>query len=231
METKVCEFNKFGFCKFNQSCRKRHVDKLCEEENCKESFYENRHPKHCRYYSIYKRCKFGDFCRFKHSEKCVPGDSFSFSSKIELLENTIVKNKNDIDNLIDKVIHLENMLREFCHQIPDSTKDRNNEEEVENEVVITQDDELIVESFSCEICEEHFMNILYLTNHMKTHDLIPQLDGVSMFPETRPECLKCDECGMEFSGRGCERFLAQHKKEKLKNKRKKERLKNKITMN
>ena len=62
----VCYFNKFGFCKFLQKCRFRHVDKLCEEENCEIKSCSSRHPKACRYFSEFKMCKFGEYCRFAH---------------------------------------------------------------------------------------------------------------------------------------------------------------------
>ena len=28
----VCQFNKFGFCKFKEACRKQHVKELCENQ-------------------------------------------------------------------------------------------------------------------------------------------------------------------------------------------------------
>ena len=30
----VYEFNKFGFCKYKEMCRKKHVGELCENLNC-----------------------------------------------------------------------------------------------------------------------------------------------------------------------------------------------------
>ena len=89
----VCYFNKFGFCKFLQKCRFRHVDKLCDDENCEIKSCSSRHPKACRYFSEFKMCKFGEYCRFSH---IVSADD----SKIEM------------ENVVDKLDTIEKVLKE-----------------------------------------------------------------------------------------------------------------------
>ena len=69
MAETVCRHNKFGFCKFGERCHKRHVDKCCENSECDVKLCENRLPRICKYFSIYKRCKYNEFCKYKHFDE------------------------------------------------------------------------------------------------------------------------------------------------------------------
>ena len=53
----VCSFNKFGYCKFRNNCRKMHVNENCENESCEITTWKLRHPKPCRYFRDLRRCK------------------------------------------------------------------------------------------------------------------------------------------------------------------------------
>ena len=78
----VCLYNKFGFCKFKETCKFRHISEKCELESCKFESCDLRHPKECRFFNQYRRCKFGDYCFYKHKEK-----------------ETINNFKNDVENV------------------------------------------------------------------------------------------------------------------------------------
>ena len=62
-----CPHNKFGYCKHKQMCRNLHVDVICGNSACDISICLSRHPKACRYYRDYGRCKFNP-CAFLHLE-------------------------------------------------------------------------------------------------------------------------------------------------------------------
>ena len=64
----VCKFNKFGYCRYKENCRKMHVDKLCDNPSCELSKCIQRHPKVCKWYRDHIRCKF-DPCKFTHIVK------------------------------------------------------------------------------------------------------------------------------------------------------------------
>ena len=64
----ICLHNKFGHCKFRETCRHPHNNEICEETNCEINKCSKRHPKSCRYFKDFNRCKFGDFCSFVHRE-------------------------------------------------------------------------------------------------------------------------------------------------------------------
>ena len=62
----ICSKNKFGFCKFGNLCRMKHLEKLCDSENCEIVNCEMRNPKDCYFYNFYGSCKFGEYCRYHH---------------------------------------------------------------------------------------------------------------------------------------------------------------------
>ena len=62
----VCNYNKFGHCRFKGNCRKEHVDTICEANDCDMKTCNKRHPKACHYFSVFGRCKFGSFCDYVH---------------------------------------------------------------------------------------------------------------------------------------------------------------------
>ena len=84
----VCRFNQFGFCKFRNSCFRKHVNSICENVRCLKSDCELRHPKLCRYFAQYNYCMFGEYCKFKHSETRSSG-----------IDKEIEKLKSEIDKL------------------------------------------------------------------------------------------------------------------------------------
>ena len=62
----VCTFNKFGYCKFKQNCRKQHITEKCENDSCDTKTCNLRHPRVCRYFRDIGFCKFGEWCLFNH---------------------------------------------------------------------------------------------------------------------------------------------------------------------
>ena len=70
MAVEFCKFNKFGFCKFGNECRKKHFDTICEHNFCENvKSWEKRHPRNCYYFFAYGYCKFGVDCQFKHGKE------------------------------------------------------------------------------------------------------------------------------------------------------------------
>jgi hypothetical protein len=65
----VCVFNKYGFCKYLETCRNYHEKKICEISQCEVRKCPLRHPKICKFYRDNGYCKFGEFCYFSHKTK------------------------------------------------------------------------------------------------------------------------------------------------------------------
>ena len=55
----VCNFNKFGYCKFGNTCQRKHVNVTCENKACEISDCFLRHPRECSFFKNFKYCKFG----------------------------------------------------------------------------------------------------------------------------------------------------------------------------
>ena len=67
-ESKICQYNETGFCKFREHCRKRHENKICQENHDYKSHgCTVRHPKKCRNYEREGTCKFKE-CAYTHQE-------------------------------------------------------------------------------------------------------------------------------------------------------------------
>ena len=60
--------NKFGYCKFQQSCKRKYYIEVCQEfEVCKTiETCLKRHPKRCKKNNSYNGCNFGSDCTYKH---------------------------------------------------------------------------------------------------------------------------------------------------------------------
>ena len=67
----VCKYQKYGFCKFKDSCKNQHLVKTCENltacENVKSC--HKRHPRVCKRFALEKVCSFGADCAYQHQEE------------------------------------------------------------------------------------------------------------------------------------------------------------------
>ena len=117
----VCRYNKFGFCKFKESCRILHVndDPLCVLQECKK-----RHPKKCKFHR-YNKCKCKENCAFSH-DLTKPLDDESLK-KFDQLETNLENANDEInsklisnDKLVQMEIKIENFLKlekEVCDAV------------------------------------------------------------------------------------------------------------------
>ena len=108
MVKKPCDFNKFGYCKFGDRCSLRPNNIICENVECIIQTREKRHPKECKYFEMYRRCKFLEFCRFKHTTD-FPNDNLR--KRVESLENTLAEVKISLEKSLKKNDYLENKLK------------------------------------------------------------------------------------------------------------------------
>ena len=106
----VCRYNKFGFCKFQEVCRKKHVNEKCNSSSCEITLCELRHPKICRYFRDHRRCKFGEYCYFEHKENehgVFEQKLNEMKTKIDKLEKKVIEKDDIIKNLVEKVENFE----------------------------------------------------------------------------------------------------------------------------
>ena len=105
----VCQFFKYGFCKYRETCRKFHSEETCENEHCETLNCLKRHPRECKYYKIYKRCKFGSYCLFTHvsEESTKEANDEKLDAKFEYIEKEVENLKATIKASNAKIEDLE----------------------------------------------------------------------------------------------------------------------------
>ena len=102
----VCFHNKYGYCKFKEECRRRHVNTICENKSYEVSTCNSRHPRLCKYYIQYGRCKFNP-CAFLHFER---DDSIdNLKKENEVISENIRKIDKEIQELNDKLASSDNL--------------------------------------------------------------------------------------------------------------------------
>ena len=92
----ICKYNKFGFCKLKDQCKKYHVNEACKEGSfCGQiTICPLRHPKLCKRIVMEEHCKFQERCAYNHKRR----HNIQFEEKHELHED--VKNlKAELDIL------------------------------------------------------------------------------------------------------------------------------------
>ena len=91
VDSNVCQFYKFGYCRFRDTCRKQHIQETCEDIECDLNACNKRHPLTCKYFIEFQRCKFGEYCCFKHEKVTIRNneENDKLKKKIEQLETAI----------------------------------------------------------------------------------------------------------------------------------------------
>ena len=96
-EVLFCKFHQFGHCKFGSTRRKFHTKETCNTFKCIISDCSYRHPRQCKFFVLYGRCKFGTDCSFLHvttedevtkAIKTIQDEVFSLKSEILSLKIT-----------------------------------------------------------------------------------------------------------------------------------------------
>ena len=82
----MCRTNKYGYCKYGDNYRYRHIDEKCETKNCNVFDCDKRHPKICNFIRDYGQCKFNTYCKYDHDKPKNIKETFE---KIEDLEKKI----------------------------------------------------------------------------------------------------------------------------------------------
>ena len=110
----VCTYNKYGYCKYKEICRKQHVNEKCENSSCDIQTCNLRHPITCKFFRKYNYCKFNP-CAFLHVEKDsiekLGSENKNMQKRFDLLEEKLDKALETI-NCLDKFNTLENIIHQ-----------------------------------------------------------------------------------------------------------------------
>ena len=89
MEEKVCMHQKFGRCKFNKNCTKKHLEETCQDLSAfiNKVSTQKRHPKGSNRFDIEGFCRFGVGCDYYHQEHSKINSEINV--KVENLEKTV----------------------------------------------------------------------------------------------------------------------------------------------
>ena len=90
MEGEVCQYFKFGFCKFKSKCKRIHFTEECQNNSTCEgkSTCQKRHPKNCKRYTS-GNCSFKVDCAYKHQSNIAVLDHSNIEQKVKFLENFV----------------------------------------------------------------------------------------------------------------------------------------------
>ena len=116
MEGEVCLFQKFGFCKFQGGCKRKHFQEVCDQlskcNNIKQC--EKRHPKTCKRYASGKICRFQEDCAYFHQVENQEGQN-ELQLKVDMLEKMVVQlNKKEESKKVEK---LEEVVKALCRKV------------------------------------------------------------------------------------------------------------------
>ena len=118
LQNVICLYNKFGYCKYGKNCRRKHVNRICQSENCPIEKCSLRHPKKCRYFETFKYCKFNQYCSYSHCEteersenskddeatkKYYEDIITGHLNEIEILKSEIIEKDNEISNMKEEI--------------------------------------------------------------------------------------------------------------------------------
>ena len=237
----VCSFYKFGYCKHKEYCRKRHVKETCENLACDISTCDYRHPKVCKWYRDYHKCKF-DPCLFLHKANDTKIDMLkkeneAISKNIQNIENALKDldaKMVDSETIIDRLENIQNkferfteMEKQICDQetlISTLVKRVNDMEEV----ILNQKDDTTKD----QVEKSNVTKSSNAENEIVAEEIIEEASfecdkcgfisknnhGLKIHKKKKHgEKLKCDLCDKEFDSK---RFLEIHTKAHSYNKQK-----------
>ena len=113
MSNTICQYFKFGHCKFGVMCRHKHVQETCQDSYCEAQQCSLRHPRKCHYFQHFNRCKFNDYCSYLHDhtgaaqvEQVINLDDIKL--KVNQTYTTLNEHKNEVEVMKTRIEMLEN---------------------------------------------------------------------------------------------------------------------------
>ena len=168
-----------------------HNNEICENPECEIKSCNLRHPRVCNYFRDYKRCKFGEWCSFRHEEN----ENKKTSDRMSEIEK-MLKEKDDLEEKIkkcnEKLQEMEIIIKRF--------------EELESK--ISKKDVLIT------VLQQNMkdLEIRMLAAENKTPEIEPVEKIVEVDASCKPvEKFKCDQCDFDTTSK---KGLNIHKKRK-----------------
>ena len=121
MDSEICQYGKYGYCKFKSECKRKHLSEECKDlQNCKNmKSCEKRHPKRCKKHDS-EKCRFGEISTYKRLEPEQNKEFDIMKEKLQKLEEIVqkehTKNK-EYDILKEKLKKLEQVVPALTRKV------------------------------------------------------------------------------------------------------------------
>ena len=132
MQDEICKYNKTGFCKFKEDCRKTHNNIMYENpEVCMGETCTKRHPKDCTNFSKSGSCRPKEKCAYKHTQPII------YQAKLdEAMLMMILGHQQKISDLTKEVENLKLVVQSIEEANKNREKETIKEVIIENSVLV-----------------------------------------------------------------------------------------------
>ena len=113
----VCNFDYRGYCKYKHECLKHHFIEICYDKTCRDNLCAKRHPRNCYFFTNFRNCKFGNYCKYLHETP----EPVIIEVKDNVDEVKKLKNENEV--LLTKNANLESDIRDKNDKVLKLKKD------------------------------------------------------------------------------------------------------------
>ena len=145
MEDEVCHFQKFGYCKFQERCKRKHFTQVCDSlSRCKDKDKcQKRHPKNCKRFASETGCRHKEGCAYSHNVPNQFDEDNEVNEKVSRLEKMVDElTKKVFNQETEKVKELDKIVKVLVRKVlsleSDITEMKKNKiasEGIEGEVV------------------------------------------------------------------------------------------------
>ena len=173
---------------FKRHCRLMHVKELCSESECEIKKCSRRHPRECRYYRDYNRCKFGEYCFFSHDT--INQSNVVINTSVEKMESKVKVIEKQVEEMKEQILKLTKLLDSKTSDIINLEIKVNRVEKESSEEKIKSDK---LESKIKEVEENNFILIHAVDDVEKATKVIKH-----QLTNQQPLKFTCNICGEEF---------------------------------
>ena len=203
----VCAYHKYGHCKYKNTCRKRHVDELCKENACVIDLCSKRHPRQCRYYQNFGRCKCGKFCSFSHdvmANTSIREEILAMKHRLSQLEELTFKQASDLKTMSENIDALKkenDKLRQDAENFNANVKNI-------IEKVVSQTTEAVIKQMTThQTSVENQTNLLLNSMQEQITSIMNLNTSKTVSSPVNDDSIQCNVCDKHY---GSKRKLAEH---------------------
>ena len=174
-ELQICQYNQKGFCKYCMQCTKEHINQICPIQfQCNDLLCKMRHPKKCKTFDVYGKCKFSD-CAYLHVKEVENSKVHALEIEVNELKQEVqklIQNKNNRNNL--KIEILEKELIVLNYEVNQLNINAKKTKEILDELTKTaaNDDKIkkVAEDrwYQCKFCINKYKKEVTLNKHIHT---------------------------------------------------------------